>query len=151
QTMGALAGDYWVLLAARVLTALAASAFFGVSAAVCIRLVGAERRGSAVSVLYGGIMIAQVVGLPPATVIVQRCDWRASFWVVDLLALVCIAAVVLKVPAGGDTQTLDLRAEIRAFRNLRLWGAYATNALVIGSVVAGFTYLSLIYTDAAHF
>jgi predicted MFS family arabinose efflux permease len=151
QTMGALADDYWVLVAARVLTALAASAFFGVSAAVCVQLVGAERRGRAMSVLYGGIMVAQVVGLPAATFIQQHFGWRASFWIVDLLALVCIVAVVLRVSASGDSQTPDLWAEIRAFRNLRLWGAYATNALVIGSVVAGFTYLSPIYTDAAHF
>lgn len=151
QAIGALAVDYWMLVVARVLTALAASAFFGVSAAVCIRLVGAERRGRAMSALYGGIMVAQVVGLPAAAFIEQRVDWRASFWAVDLLALVCIAAVVLKVPAGGDPDTLDLRAEIRGFRNLRLWGAYGTNALAIGSVVAGFTYLSPILTDAAHF
>ncbi|MGY2061733.1 MFS transporter, partial [Nocardia gipuzkoensis] len=136
---------------ARVLTALAASAFFGVGAAVCVRLVGAQRRGRAMSVLYGGMMVAQVVGLPVATFVQQHFGWRASFWIVDVLAVVCIAAVVWKVPSGGGVQTLDPGAEIRAFRNLRLWGAYATNALVIGSVVAGFTYLSPIYTDAAHF
>ncbi|MEV6560126.1 MFS transporter [Nocardia sp. NPDC051756] len=151
QTIGALAQDYWVLVIARVVTALAASAFFGVGAAVCVRLVGAERRGRAMSVLYGGMMVAQVVGLPLATFIEQHFGWRASFWLVDALAVVCIAAVVALVPSGGNTQTMDFRAEIPAFRNLRLWGAYATNALVIGSVVAGFTYLSPIFTDASHF
>lgn len=151
QTIGALAQDYWVLVVARVVTALAASAFFGVAAAVCVRLVGAERRGRAMSVLYGGMMVAQVVGLPTATFIEQHFGWRASFWLVDALAVVCIAAVVLLVPSGGNTQTMDFRSEIQAFRNLRLWGAYATNALVIGSVVAGFTYLSPIFTDATHF
>ncbi|MCM6778281.1 MFS transporter [Nocardia sp. CDC159] len=151
QTIGALARDYWVLVVARILTALAASAFFGVAAAVCIRLVGAERRGRAMSVLYGGIMVAQVVGLPVATFIEQHWGWRASFWIVDALALVCVAAVVAVVPSGGGAQTLDLRAETGAFRNPRLWGAYATNALVIGSVIAGFTYLSPIYTDGTHF
>ncbi|WP_033400240.1 MFS transporter [Actinokineospora enzanensis] len=151
QTLGALAPGYWVLVVARVITALAASAFFGVGAAVCVRLVGVERRGRAMSVLYGGIMVAQVVGLPVATFIEQHADWRTSFWVVDALAVVCVVAVAALVPAGGDTETLDLRAELRVFRSPRLWGAYATNALVIGAVVAGFTYLSLIYTDAAHF
>lgn len=151
QTLGALAQDYRVLVVARVLTALAASAFFGVSAAVCVRLVGPERRGRAMSVLYGGIMVAQVVGLPVATFVQQHLGWRASFWIVDALAVACLAAAVPTVPGGGDTQTLDLRRELRAFRNPRLWGAYATNALVIGSVVAGFTYLSPILTGATHF
>lgn len=151
QTIGALAQDYWVLVIARVVTALAASAFFGVGAAVCVRLVGAERRGRAMSVLYGGMMVAQVVGLPLATFIEQHFGWRASFWLVDALAVVCVAAVVALVPSGGNTQTMDFRSEIPAFHNPRLWGAYATNALVIGSVVAGFTYLSPIFTDATHF
>ncbi|MGX1777206.1 MFS transporter [Nocardia brasiliensis] len=151
QTLAAMAADYWVLVVARIVTALAASAFFGAAAAVCVRLVGAERRGRAMSVLYGGMMVAQVVGLPTATFIEQHFGWRASFWIVDLLAVGCIAAVVLLVPGGGGAQTLDFRAEIQAFRNLRLWGAYATNALVIGAVVAGFTYLSPIFTDATHF
>ncbi|WP_405162955.1 MFS transporter [Nocardia sp. NBC_01499] len=151
QTIGALAQDYWVLVVARVVTALAASAFFGVGAAVCVRLVGAERRGRAMSVLYGGMMVAQVVGLPVATFIEQHFGWRASFWLVDVLAVACIAAVVALVPSGGNAQTLNFHAEIQAFGNLRLWGAYATNALVIGSVVAGFTYLSPIFTDATHF
>ncbi|QFU90215.1 MFS transporter [Amycolatopsis sp. YIM 10] len=151
QTLGALAYQYWLLVVARVLTALAASAFFGVSAAVCARLVGPERRGRAMAVVLGGITVAQVVGLPAATFIEQHFGWRASFWVVDVLAVVCIAAVVLKVPAFAGSRDLDLRAEIRAFRNLRLWGAYTTNALVIGAVVAGFSYLSPIYTDATGF
>lgn len=149
QTIAALAPGYWVLAVARVVTALAASAFFGVAAAVCVQLVGAEYRGRAMSVLYGGLTIAQVVSLPAASLIEQHLGWRASFWIVGALALVCIAAVVLKVPDRGETQTLDLPTEIQALRSGRLWGAYATNALVIGAAVTGVTYLSPIFTDAA--
>ncbi|MFF3544714.1 MFS transporter [Streptomyces platensis] len=151
QSIGALAQDYWVLMAARVVTALAAAAFFGVGAAVCVRLVGAEHRGRAMAVLYGGITVAQVVGLPAATAIEQHWGWRASFWIVDVLALLCIGAVALKVPAGRDAQELDLPSEMRVLRNGRLWGAYATNALVIGSVVTGFSFMSPIFTDAGGF
>ncbi|CAM5665962.1 MFS transporter OS=Streptomyces alboniger OX=132473 GN=CP975_15735 PE=4 SV=1 [Streptomyces alboniger] len=151
QTAAALAPAYWVLALARVVTALAASAFFGVAAAVCVQLVGAERRGRAMSVLYGGLTIAQVVSLPAASLIEQHLGWRASFWIVGALALVCIVAVALKVPARGETQTLDLSTEIQALRSGRLWGAYTTNALVIGAAVTGFTYLSPIFTDAGGF
>ncbi|WP_328442074.1 MFS transporter [Streptomyces sp. NBC_00457] len=151
QTIAALAPGYWVLAVARVVTALAASAFFGVAAAVCVQLVGAEYRGRAMSVLYGGLTIAQVVSLPAASLIEQHLGWRASFWIVGALALVCIAAVVLKVPDRGETQTLDLPTEIQALRSGRLWGAYATNALVIGAAVTGVTYLSPIFTDAGGF
>lgn len=151
QALGALAADYWVLVVARVVTALAASAFFGVGAAVCVELVGGERRGRAMAVLYGGITVAQVAGLPAATVVEQHFGWRASFWIVDALAVLCIVAVVAKVPASGDSRLPDLRSQVRVVRNARLWGAYATNALVIGSVVTGFSFLSPIFTDAGGF
>ncbi|MFC4494580.1 MFS transporter [Streptomyces ovatisporus] len=151
QALGALAQEYWVLVVARVVTALAAAAFFGVGAAVCVHLVGAERRGRAMAVLYGGITVAQVAGLPAATVIEQHAGWRASFWTVDALALLCIVAVMSRVPAVPGSRMPDLRSEIRVVRNARLWGAYATNALVIGSVVTGFSFLSPIFTDAGGF
>ncbi len=151
QAMGALAPSYAVLAASRVVTALAASAFFGVGAAVCVQLVGAERRGRAMSVLYGGITVAQVVGLPVATLIESHFGWRASFWIVGALALLCVAAVGYQVPDHRAADMLDLRAEIRVLRNGRLWGAYATNALVIGSAVTGFSYLSPIFTQGSGF
>lgn len=151
QTAGALAPTYGWLMGTRLLTAVAASAFFGVGAAVCVSIVGVERRGRAMGLFYGGIMVAQVVGLPAATVIEQHFGWRMSFWVVDGLALACIVAVGLKISGEVRIQTFDLASEIRTFRNVRLWGAYATNALVIGAVMTGFSYLSLILTDGTGF
>ncbi|MBQ1125312.1 MFS transporter, partial [Streptomyces sp. B15] len=131
QVLGAAAQDFWVLVAARVITALAASAFFGIAVAVCAQLVDKDQRGRALSVLFGGLMVAQVVGLPAATLIDQHFGWRASFWAVGALAGLNALAVWRRVPTTPMPERMRLRGEISAFRNARLWGVYGTNALVI--------------------
>lgn len=155
QTTGALAPDYAVLAISRVVTALAAAAFFGLSAAACAQLVGPAARGRALSIVFGGMMLAQVVGLPAATVVEQHFGWRASFWIVDLLTALCAFAVLAVVPRGARSGprvgAVDIRAELGALRNGRLWAAYLTNALVIGSVFAAFSYFSPIFTQITGF
>lgn len=155
QTTGALAPDYAVLAVSRVVTALAAAAFFGLSAAACAQLVGPAARGRALSIVFGGMMLAQVVGLPAATVVEQHFGWRASFWIVDLLTALCAFAVLAFVPrgarSGSESGAVDVRAELAALRNRQLWVAYLTNALVIGSVFAAFSYFSPIFTQVTGF
>lgn len=151
QTIAALAPTYAALFAARIVTAVAAGAFFGTAAAVCVDLVGSRSRGRALSVVFGGLMVAAVVGLPMATVIDQFLGWRASFWTVDALSALCLVAVVVLVRPGSTPAGEDLRAELAAFRNGRLWVAYATNALSVGAVFAVFSYLSPIFTQLAGF
>ena len=155
QTTGALAPDYAVLAVSRVVAALAAAAFFGLSAAACAELVGPAMRARALSVVFGGMMLAQVVGLPAATLVEQHFGWRASFWIVDLLAVLCVFAVLVLVPrgsrSGADSGAVDLRAQLGVFRNGTLWIAYLTNALIIGSVFAAFSYFSPIFTRVSGF
>ncbi|MTD53352.1 MFS transporter [Amycolatopsis pithecellobii] len=151
QTIAALAPAYAVLFGARILTALAAGAFFGTAASVCVSLVGAQNRGRALSVVFGGLMVAQVAGLPAATFAQQHLGWRASFWGVDGLALVCLIAIVAAVPRTPAPGRIDIRAELGAFRNGRLWVAYATNALSVGAVFATFSYLFPVLTELSGF
>src|SRR5437763_920281 len=94
-------------------------------------------------VMVSGLVpgLTQEVGLPAATFAQQHLGWRASFWGVDILAVLCLIAVVIVIPRAGSAARIDLRAEIGAFRNGRLWIAYATNALSVGAVFATFSYL----------
>lgn len=151
QALGALSTDYWVMFAARLITAFAAGAFFGTGASVCVAITGTQLRARGLSIMFGGLMVAQVVGLPAATLAEQHLGWRASFWGVDILSVICLAALTVCVPRIETAGHLDLRAELGAFRNGRLWVAYATNALSVGAVFATFSYLSPILTNLAGF
>ncbi|MBH5333415.1 MFS transporter [Streptomyces pactum] len=151
QTIGALATAYWVMVVARVVTALATAAFFGLAASVCANLVPPDRIGSALAIVFGGFMVANVFGLPLATFIDQLMGWRAAFWAVDILVALCLLLVLIAVRRAPAPEGLDVRSELSVFRSGRLWGAFATNALLIGGVFATFAYLSPVLTGLAGF
>lgn len=151
QTIGALAPAFWVLVAARILTAVAAGAMFGTAAALCAESVPVGKRARALSVVFGGLMLAQVAGVPLAALIGQRWGWRASFWAVAGIAAVSALAILVIIRPGAAVGKLDLRSELGAFANRRLWAVYATNALNIAAVYAAYSYLSPVFTRLAGF
>ncbi|MGW1648832.1 MFS transporter [Streptomyces eurythermus] len=151
QTIGALATAYWAMVIARVVTALATAAFFGLAASACAGLVPPDRTGRALAIVFGGFMVANVFGLPLATFIEQLMGWRAAFWAVDILVALCLVLVLCTIERTPAPEGLDVRSELSVFRSGRLWGAFATNALLIGGVFATFAYLSPVLTKVAGF
>jgi predicted MFS family arabinose efflux permease len=103
------------------------------------------------SVIFGGFMIANVAGLPLATLVDQHLGWRASFWAVNILVALCLVLVITLVRPVPATEGINLRTELTVFRRGRLWTAYGTNALLIGAVFAAFAYLSPILTELGGF
>ena len=151
QALGAVSNTYEVMLVTRVITGVAASAFFGVSLAVCVEIVGPQLRGRASSIVLGGLMVGTVIGLPAATLISQSSGWRISFWAVAVLALVVGLITLWAVPASPKPAAVSLRAELTAFRNGRLWAAFATSMLIIGATFAAFTYFTPILIQLSGF
>jgi predicted MFS family arabinose efflux permease len=151
QTIGALATAYWAMVIARIVTALATAAFFGLAASVCANLVPPDRTGRALAIVFGGFMVANVFGLPLATFIDRLMGWRAAFWAVDVLVALCLVLVLFTIERAPAPKGPDIRSELTVFRSGRLWGAFATNALLIGGVFATFAYLSPVLTKLAGF
>lgn len=151
QILASLAWTYPVMFVARGITGVAASAFFGVGIAIAVELVGKHARGRATALVIGGLMVGTVLGLPGATVLAQLAGWRASFWAVAALVAVAACTVLAVVPSTGRPATIDVRGELAAFRNSRLWAAYGTSALVIGAVFAAFSYFTPILIQATGF
>ncbi|MEU3527616.1 MFS transporter [Streptomyces sp. NPDC038707] len=151
QTIGALATAYWAMVIARVVTALATAAFFGLAASVCANLVSPDKTGRALAIVFGGFMVANVFGLPLATFIDRLMGWRAAFWAVDVLVALCLVLVLFTIERTPAPEGPDIRSELSVFRSGRLWGAFATNALLIGGVFATFAYLSPVLTEVAGF
>ncbi|MGN6036662.1 MFS transporter [Brevibacterium casei] len=151
QTLGAVAPTFPILLATRALAAVAAGAVFGTVAAICAETVAKDRRARALSVVFGGLMLAQVAGVPLAAWIDQHWDWRASFWAVDLLAALATLAAWALVRQTSSAEQLDLRGELRALRNRKLWIVYGINALNMAAVYAAYSYLAPVFTQIGGF
>ncbi|WP_028101320.1 MFS transporter [Pseudoduganella violaceinigra] len=151
QSAAASADSYALMAVARLLTGVAGAACFGVSLAICAESVSPPVRGRAAAVVIGGLMLASVLGMPLTTLIDQQLGWRASFWLVVVLALLCMVLVALLVPRSKPSVVTSLGRELGAFRKRELWAAYATSALVISAIFAAFSYFTAILTTVSGF
>ncbi|MET8472786.1 Cmx/CmrA family chloramphenicol efflux MFS transporter [Streptomyces sp. NPDC006422] len=151
QTMGALAPGYGVLMTGRVIAALAQGAFFGIGSVVAVDLAGPHRRGRALAIMFAGLTVANVFGVPAGTFLGQHAGWRASFWAVDALAVLALLGVTLLVPHRPNGPHTGIRSELAAFRNPRVWVALATSMLTQAAIFCCFSYLSPLFTDVSGF
>ena len=148
----ALAPGYGVLMAARVLTAFAHGSFFGVGAVVATGLVAPNRRASAIAVMFTGLTVANVLGVPIGTWLGQAFGWRATFWAVAGVGLLALAVIQALVPRDAATpEKMDWRADVAAMGRRSVLLGLATTILGFGGVFAVFTYIAPLLTQIAGF
>ncbi|MFD5009848.1 Cmx/CmrA family chloramphenicol efflux MFS transporter [Streptomyces chartreusis] len=148
HVVGAVTDSFTVLVATRVVGALANAGFLAVALVTAVGMVGPEAGGRATSTLLGGVTLACVVGAPAGALLGQLWGWRAAFWAVALLSLPAVVAVARSVPAGAaDSGRPSLRAELRSLRNPRLRVALLLGALVNAATFCTFTYLAPLVTQ----
>lgn len=147
----AVAPSYGFLMGARVLTALAHGTFFGVGSVVATGLVPTDRKASAIAMMFTGLTVANILGVPLGTWIGQQFGWRASFWsvaVVGVIALVVIGTLVPKAPRSKDG---DWRADMRAVLRAPVLLSLLTTVLGYAGVFAVFTYIAPLLTRVSGF
>ncbi|WP_326706183.1 MFS transporter [Streptomyces cyaneofuscatus] len=147
----ALAPDFGWLLAGRVLAGLPHGAFFGVGAVVAARLVAEGRQARAVATMFLGLTVANIVGVPAATLLGQHLGWRATFLVVAAIGLAAMAALARLVPAIPVEAHQDVRRELRALGNRQVLLGLLTAVFGFAGVFAVYSYLSAMTTKAMGF
>lgn len=151
ESLAAAAPTYSVLMLARVITAVAHGAFFGIGAVVAANLVSPERKARAIAIMFGGLTIATIAGVPLGTVIGQQLGWRATFWAVAILGLVSLVGVSLLVPHQPRGEHHSIRYELSAFTNPKIWLALATTMLSQAGLYAAYTYIAPLITEVTGF
>ncbi|MGW7580631.1 Cmx/CmrA family chloramphenicol efflux MFS transporter [Kitasatospora sp. NPDC054768] len=155
HAVGALTASFPVLLATRVVAALANAGFLAVALTTAAALVPADRKGQALAVLLSGTTVATVAGVPGGAVLGAAFGWRAAFWAVTLLCLPAAVGIAkgLSPQAGSADRTLSaapaLRAELAELRSPRLLRAMLLAALVNAATFGGFTFLAPVVTGPA--
>ncbi|MCI4040268.1 MFS transporter [Streptomyces sp. TRM75563] len=147
----ALAPDFGWLLAGRFLAGLPHGAFFGVGAVVATRLVAEGRQARAVATMFLGLTVANIVGVPAATLLGQHLGWRATFLVVAAIGLTAMAALARLVPAIPVEAHQDVRRELRALGNRQVLLGLLTAVFGFAGVFAVYSYLSAMTTKAMGF
>ena len=143
----AIAPSYTLLMAARILTALCHGAFFGIGSIVAAELVPPARRGRAIAIMFSGLTLANVLGVPAGTALGQQAGWRAAFWCVVAIALAATAAIAWALPRLPRPQTSGLLAEFRVLRHPQVILAMLMSALLSASLFSVFTYVTPMLED----
>jgi DHA1 family inner membrane transport protein len=147
----AIAPNYWILMAARVVTALAHGTFFGVGSVVATRMVTQDKRASAIAVMFTGLTVANILGVPFGTWLGQQFGWRSTFWAVALVGIAALAVIAALLPKDKEApEASDWRADLAAISRLPVLLGLATTVLGYAGVFAVFTYIAPLLTEIVH-
>ncbi|SNT32729.1 MFS transporter, DHA1 family, inner membrane transport protein [Granulicella rosea] len=145
----ALAPNYGLLLGARILTALCHGAFFGIGSIVASNLVPRNQRAQAIAIMFSGLTLANVMGVPAGTALGQAFGWRAAFW-----ALIPIGALagagLLKLVPEQPAEAMHLGHELRAVLRPQVQLVLALSTLCSTSLFCVFTYIAPILETVTH-
>ena len=150
----ALMPGFTSLLIVRFLAGLPHGAYFGVASVVAANLVPEGRRSSAMAVVFAGLTVANVIGVPATTLIGQHTSWRVVFVLVAAVEVAAAIAILAVVPAdradpGGSVP--ELRHELSAFRQPQIWLSLSIAMIGGGALFATFSYIAPMMIHVAGF
>ena len=147
-----MAPNYEALMAARVLTGLAHGVFFSIGSTIATSLVPKEKAASAIALMFTGLTVALVTGVPLGTYIGQVFGWQATFLAVSLLGVVAIIGSAILLPHDiAASKSASLLTQLAVLRKPRLLLVYAMTAFGYGGTFVAFTYLAPILQEVSGF
>lgn len=146
------APGYITLVIARLLTGLAHGVFFSIGSTIATSLVPKEKAASAIAIMFGGLTVALVTGVPLGTFIGQHFGWRETFLAVSMLGVIALIASAVLVPSNIPGRApASLSDQLKVLTHPRLLMIYAITALGYGGVFTAFTFLAPMMQNLAGF
>lgn len=146
--LASLAPGFVSLVIARIITGFAHGVFFSIGSTIAAALVPAEKRASAIAIMFAGLTVAIVTGVPFGTYIGQHFGWRATFIGVAVLGIIGLVASWILVPNNlANEKAASLKTQLKVITNKRLVLGFLMTALGYGGTFVAFTYLSPILQE----
>ncbi|MGO3012292.1 MAG: MFS transporter [Hafnia alvei] len=146
------APGYMSLMTARVLTGLAHGVFFSIGSTLATSLVPKEKAASAIAIMFTGLTVALVTGVPLGTFIGQHFGWHETFLAVSLLGIIALIGSLIFVPNGlKHTPPASIARQLAILKQPRLLMVYAKTALGYGGNFVVFTFLAPILQQVSGF
>ena len=133
---------FGMLVVARVITGAVHGLFFGEASVVAASLVPPQHRGSAIGMIFGGIAVSSVAGVPLGTLIGQTLGWQAAFVAIVVLGVVALIAIVIFVPPVQTLSRGDFRTQAKAALAPRVLAMLGVELLLLGAEFTAFTFLA---------
>jgi DHA1 family inner membrane transport protein len=151
--VSAVAPTYAVMLLGRIVAALCHGAFFGIGSVVAANMVEPHKRSGAIAIMFTGLTLANVLGVPFGTFLGQAAGWRSTFWAITGIGVIALIGIIALVPAprGVATGHTSLRTEFGAFRSRQVWLSLIVTVLGFGGMFGAFTYIAFTLTEVSGF
>jgi predicted MFS family arabinose efflux permease len=147
-----MAPNYEALMAARVLTGLAHGVFFSIGSTIATSLVPKEKAASAIALMFTGLTVALVTGVPLGTFIGQHFGWQATFLAVSLLGVIAVIGSAILVPSDiAASRPSSILTQLAVLKKPRLLLVYAMTTLGYGGSFIAFTYLAPVLQEVSGF
>jgi len=146
-----IAPTYGLLLVARFIVGLPHGAFFGIGAVVASKLADPGSEAKSVSVMFAGLTIANIIGVPLGTFIGHNLDWRLSFVVIAAMAIITALSINKWLPALTSQSDVKFADSLKVFKKPELWIIVGISAIGTGGLFAWISYIAPLMTEVAHF
>ena len=146
--MSALAPNYSVMLAGRIVSSFMHGAFFGVGSVVGSHLVPKEKQARAIALMFSGLALSNIIGVPLGTAIGQYLSWRVSFGLVSLLGLISGVFLFFALKPQAPDPVGAVSKELSVLKRSGVWLALCTTTFGFGGVFVVWTYIAPILREA---
>ncbi|MCD8844244.1 MFS transporter [Staphylococcus gallinarum] len=152
NALAAVSVTFSMLLAMRILSALMHGVFMSIATAIASDLVTPDKRSSAIAMMFTGLTVATITGVPLGTWIGQQFGWEMSFVAIAIIGLISFIGNWLVVPNDlNEYDQAPMVEQLKVFKNKSLMMIYLITALGYGGTFVVYTYLTTILTDVMHY
>lgn len=152
NTLAAFSTTFSMLLAMRVLSALMHGVFMSIATAIASDLVSPDKRSSAIAMMFTGLTVATITGVPLGTWIGQQFGWEASFITIAIIGFLSLVINIISVPNDlNEYEQASMLEQLTVFKNKSLMMVYLITALGYGGTFVVYTYLTTLLTDTLHY
>ena len=149
NTLSGLATGYTSLLFMRFLSGIPHGAFFGIGAVVATKLAKKGKGAQAISIMFSGLTVANVIGVPIGTYLGQQFSWSVSFYLVGFVGLLALGSIYLWMPKIEVDETEEKISVSQGLKNTELWALIALTTIGTGGFFAWYSYVAPLITDVA--
>ncbi len=149
NTLSAFATDYNSFMVLRFLSGLPHGAFFGIGAVVAGKLSKKGKEAQGIAIMFSGLTVANLLGVPLGTYLGKSFDWSLSFLMVGVVGVIAVLSVKFWMPALEKSSESNFLKEFRIFKRVELWLIILLTTIGTGGFFAWYSYISPSITEVA--
>lgn len=144
NTLSAFSGNYWVMMLFRFLSGMPHGAFFGIGAVVSGYLAKPGKAAQAMAIMFSGLTIANILGVPLGTYIGQELHWSYSFMLVGVAGIATLSSLYFWMPKEDleEVDDPDAKSASPGLKNKKLWALIALTTVGTGGFFAWYSYIA---------